>query len=460
VAAGVNLADFDNVGDGGTGQPDGVFVVHAGPGGEQTSGNSPCVPGSYGGDIWSHQYYTSYGGQIVHYLIGPAESASTQTKTGLSPAGVWSHEFGHMLGLPDLYAPTTEPGFGVGCWDLMGYGIRSCWATGFTGDEPGNDPQEMSVWTRTQMEWAAPKDIADNACNRRVDPVEYGGETFKVTPDPAQPADYFLIEYRASVARDADLLPPNTSGNRNRVCVWHIDDHTASAFQPNEKACQPNENRTACKTNHYGVSLVEPDGNYSLEKGNAYAEAGDCLGPNAELSSAASGSAGTNYDAWPWSGKPASHWTVRTGALDDKASITMLVNDQVQNVAPEIQGNPPDAERGKLWRYQPKLAAAAGLPVWSLNRFPTGMTINAETGLIAWRVPSSFSADKVPVEIGVENCGGADAQKVNVFVTGGDETFLGRCGCSSRSGMVPLDALPFAVLLAVWIAIRLRNGRA
>ena len=36
--------------------------------------------------------------------------------------------------------------------------------------------------------------------------MQYGGETFKVTPDAERPADYFLVEYRPSVAFDNDLL--------------------------------------------------------------------------------------------------------------------------------------------------------------------------------------------------------------------------------------------------------------
>src|SRR6185503_8051680 len=39
-----------------------------------------------------------------------------------SSFGVLCHEFGHLLGLPELYAPGGAPHEGIGVWGLMGQG--------------------------------------------------------------------------------------------------------------------------------------------------------------------------------------------------------------------------------------------------------------------------------------------------------------------------------------------------
>lgn len=62
------------------------------------------------------------------------------------------HEFGHSLGLPDIYARQTSNS--TGAWDVMS-------ATA------GPVPQEMSAWSRMVLGWLEP-------CVVR--PVEYGGE--------------------------------------------------------------------------------------------------------------------------------------------------------------------------------------------------------------------------------------------------------------------------------------------
>ncbi|ARU62064.1 protease [Tumebacillus avium] len=144
VAQGVDLSEYDQEdiydldGDGNTREPDGLVdhmaVIHAGVGEEAGGGN-------LGGDsIWSHRWDLSspyavpgsatdvpyWGGQMAafDYIIMPEDGAT----------GVFAHEYGHDLGLPDeydtIYSGNGEP---IEYWSIMSAGS---WAGKIGGTEP------------------------------------------------------------------------------------------------------------------------------------------------------------------------------------------------------------------------------------------------------------------------------------------------------------------------------------
>jgi M6 family metalloprotease-like protein len=414
---GVDLLEYDNDEDG---FPEGIFVVHAGTGAEQTGQleDRNCDPElGRGGDIWSHQHRNIFGGVVLSYVVGPERSI--HSKNGLVGMGVWAHEFGHILGLPDLYASIKGDGYGLGCWDLMSYAIGSC-VRPYAGDDPGQDPNELGVWSRSVMGWAEPKAVTANVCNRQVEPLVHGGDTFRITPNPKQTYDYFLVDYRARAGLDKDLPAA-------RVCIWHIDERRTGGMLPNVKACtRDGGDAAACASVHYAVSLVQPDGEYSLERGTSYIDAGDCLGPDSEISS------DFNTDLYPWSGELPRHWTVRTGMLGARAELSILVDTAMTDTAmPAYATRPDDAIRGVLWRYQPRLKEAAGMPLWRLTQGPQGMLIDADTGLVTWRVPADYAAKNVSVGIHVENCGGFAEQTFQLSVV--DPRSDSFWGCASAA---------------------------
>ncbi|WP_099159138.1 immune inhibitor A domain-containing protein [Virgibacillus ndiopensis] len=139
--------DYD--GDGVLAEPDGIIdhlmVIHAGVG-EEAGG------GSLGGDaIWSHRSSLGlvavpgatsdsdrFGGQLGadDYTIEPEDGA----------AGVFAHEYGHDLGLPDEYDTIySGEGEAVSYWSLMAGGS---WA----GDVPGTEPPGISPYSRQMLQ--------------------------------------------------------------------------------------------------------------------------------------------------------------------------------------------------------------------------------------------------------------------------------------------------------------------
>ncbi|SDW64394.1 immune inhibitor A [Marininema mesophilum] len=145
---------YDKDGDKNVMEPDGMLdnlmVVHAGIG-EEAGG------GKQGADaIWSHRWTlktpTAIPGtklKAYDYMIQPEDGAS----------GVFSHEYGHNLGLPDLY-DTTYGGQGspVGSWSVMSGGS---WNGKVAGTEPvGFDPwSKLYLQTTYGGSWSHPNEI-------------------------------------------------------------------------------------------------------------------------------------------------------------------------------------------------------------------------------------------------------------------------------------------------------------
>jgi len=132
---GANFANYDNDGDG---YADCVIVIHAGRG-RETSGNN--------NDIHSHMSAISpvnYDGVKIRYYSIQGEYLFTP---GDSAIGVFVHEFGHLLGLPDLY-DTTYNTDGVGRWSTMASGS-------YAGPEgsPASRPVPLLAWEKAYLDW-------------------------------------------------------------------------------------------------------------------------------------------------------------------------------------------------------------------------------------------------------------------------------------------------------------------
>jgi len=129
----VNFAPYDQNSDG---YIDNLIVIHAGSG-QESSGNT--------NDIWSHQWditpaYTTgdSGKKARHYALFAEDS----------PVGVIAHEFGHVLGLPDMYDYTYSGQVFVGKWALMDAGS---WNGQKVGDDPGTRPSHPISWSKLQL---------------------------------------------------------------------------------------------------------------------------------------------------------------------------------------------------------------------------------------------------------------------------------------------------------------------
>jgi immune inhibitor A len=158
---------YDHDGDGDFDEADGYIdhfqAVHSGMG-EEVGG------GALGEDaIWSHRWYNQTtrigaGGPTVDGAVNPLGG----TRVGQSEywigdytiepenggVGVFAHEFGHDLGLPDLYDTSGNSGGAensTAFWTLMSAG--SYGSSGKPADGIGTKPVHMGAWEKLQLGW-------------------------------------------------------------------------------------------------------------------------------------------------------------------------------------------------------------------------------------------------------------------------------------------------------------------
>ncbi|MFH1862251.1 MAG: M6 family metalloprotease domain-containing protein [bacterium] len=243
-----NFSQYDNDGPDGlpnSGDDDGIvdalFFIHDGPGGETGAAN-----------IWSHSssivwlignYFitndlSASGGSI---LIGPYIVQPSVNQYGsIIEIGVFSHEYGHALGLPDLY-DSDYSSEGIGNWGLMGGGS---WNTPVY-------PAHMCAWSRYKMGWIEPVEIALYSHDQLIPAIETSGIAFKLWTGGYYTSQYFMVENRQRYGSDLHLYGEG-------LLIWHVD----------ETAQQTNED-------HPKVDLEEADGFDQLYYGYNRGDPGD-----------------------------------------------------------------------------------------------------------------------------------------------------------------------------------------
>jgi immune inhibitor A len=226
----VDFSGFDANGPSGVpdGIVDGLFVIHAGPGAEETDLLS---------QIWSHKFVVP-GSPLVDgvragaYTTEPEEwgtSNAYESAGDLISRGVFCHEFGHVLGLPDIYDLTDSPTSteGVGEWDLMGTGVYNHLST-----QPiGTSPAHMSAWSKIKLGWVTPTWVLQDSLAVTIPPVESSGQVFRLWTNGDDTGEYFLVENRQPVGSDAGLVRSSNEsgdGSSHGLIIWHVDDSVAN----------------------------------------------------------------------------------------------------------------------------------------------------------------------------------------------------------------------------------------
>jgi immune inhibitor A len=247
-----DVADrYDYNGNGNFDEPDGYIdhfqIVHAGAG-EETGG------GTLGADaIWSHRWFAfnilngkyasvqyaqvgpafnqiggvefgggwganptgttlgSGGGHVTGLTYPEAQLATSPNAHNVTPTGIWvgdytvqpengglgvfAHEYGHDLGLPDHY-DTAGGTNGTGYWTIMSSGSY----LGDGGEDVGSRPGDMSAWDKLQLGWLI-HDIAElgKFSTHKLGPAEFSTKKAQAVVIPLPDDQNFTFEYDVRV---------------------------------------------------------------------------------------------------------------------------------------------------------------------------------------------------------------------------------------------------------------------
>ncbi|MGH7555854.1 MAG: M6 family metalloprotease domain-containing protein, partial [Longimicrobiales bacterium] len=158
------------------------------------------------------------GGAPIRVQVYIADSAMDCTGTMPDGFAVLAHEFGHLIGLPDLYraldgTEREHRAWAVGCFDLMAAGT---WGCGTGPKVPRFGPTHFSPFMKWRLGW---QDFIDVEYADRQEfvlpPSQTAGTALRVRLAPNS-LEWFLFEYRPRSGFDLSL----PAGG---VLVYHYD---------------------------------------------------------------------------------------------------------------------------------------------------------------------------------------------------------------------------------------------
>jgi immune inhibitor A len=266
VTEAVRLADadidFSNYDEDGDGFVDHLIVVHSGNAQETTP---------IGNAIWSHHWaivdadtsapgnqelITNDGVQVYDYIMLSEDS----------PMGVFAHEFGHDLGLPDLY-DTDDSSDGVGNWDIMGGGS-------WLGIPQGSQPSLLSAFSKVKAGWVDPV-LVDVALTDQAIPSVWDNPVIYKLPIGDFDGEYFLVENREQQGYDTNL--PGSG-----LLIWHVDESVPDNSDDNHRKVDLEE-------------ADERDGDNPLDASDPWEDSKDGFDPSSTPNSNAYGNIRTGW---------------------------------------------------------------------------------------------------------------------------------------------------------------------
>ncbi len=189
---------------------DGVTIIHAGEGQEL----SHDWKDYWSSEWWNFNIPTNDGVSITRASVSPEQS----TPGDPSYVGVLAHEFGHDLGLPDLYDVTYSGAEYVGYWGLM---AKGSW-NGPLG--VGDQPSHMMGWSKAELGWINGSRIREVGTDLTtvIDPLELPTSGVHLVRINVTSQRYYLLEVRRKIGYDASL--PGIGAGGEGVVLTYIDE--------------------------------------------------------------------------------------------------------------------------------------------------------------------------------------------------------------------------------------------
>ncbi|MDO9390149.1 MAG: immune inhibitor A, partial [bacterium] len=202
-------ADVDSfhTGSGSTKVPKAVMIFHAGSC-WQTDPYGADIPSVFLQMDSSSPIIVKAGADTIYEGIIDAE---TQSQDGmvLGSQGEIAHEFGHQLGLPDLYDYSMYS-VGLGEWELMSWGSWNMNAY---------VPPHLSAWCKVFLGWSQPLTLTPGVDS--LIPFDWVAKNpDAIVKIPINSHEYYLIENRRAWVDPNSVISDSASADSNGARVW------------------------------------------------------------------------------------------------------------------------------------------------------------------------------------------------------------------------------------------------
>lgn len=199
--------------------------------GQDRSGGNPDEP-----SIWGHKTRTymevndMYDSVVRDYTQFGEKMWSHQ-----STLGVIVHEFGHDLGLPDLYNIETKnekgekirQGFGIAYTSSMSQGV---WGAR-EGEENGTTPVGLDAYSKSQI--GVPVETIGQEGTKKVTAVGMNDPTiYRISSD--DPSEYFLVENRQIRGYDEGMQKSHAI-HSGGIAIYKINTNYSRNYMPGQQ---------------------------------------------------------------------------------------------------------------------------------------------------------------------------------------------------------------------------------
>jgi immune inhibitor A len=230
----VNFADYDYDENGWI---DGLMIVHAGPGAEETGDDW---------DIWSHRWAIGTqlkdGIYISSYTMQPEQHATG----ALSDIGVFCHEWGHDLGVHWEEYDEDYSTDGLGEWTVMAMG---CFNDG------GKTPAHHSAYCKDVLGWTEVVTVSSNLTEAEIVQAETSPVSYRLWTSGSPVNEYFMVENRQKTGFDSHL--PGSG-----LLIYHVDVYKGG----NDAEWCPGDPASS----HLKTAIEQADGLWELENCPGY----------------------------------------------------------------------------------------------------------------------------------------------------------------------------------------------
>lgn len=194
----VDFSQYDHNNDG---YVDSIYIIYADKG-EADGGPAESV--------WPHSWELSEIGVTLEAdgVKFDTYGCSNETQGDGKPTGIgtFTHEFGHVMGMPDLYNTENDYDYTTPCyWSLMDCGSYN---------NDGRTPPNLSSFERYCMGWLMPEEIYSSG-EYALENLSLSNKAYIMTTEERKD-EFFIMDYRLQENWDA-FLPAQG------LLIWQID---------------------------------------------------------------------------------------------------------------------------------------------------------------------------------------------------------------------------------------------